>query len=464
MLTVKEIRALAPGQAATDGGPRGSGALWLKVSKAGTVSCVFRFSVNRRPVDMALGRYDEAGKVGLTLAQARAKASELQRMIQSGIPDPKAHQEARAKAEAEALEARRRAQDAEEARAKAEARERERYTLRVLLGAYTGHLERLGKVQTARHAVSTFKVHVLNEAPDLADTPAREITRRDITGLIRRTHEKGLVRAGGILRSYLSAAYALAVNAEGDSQAPSELLGFNLDSNPVAGVKAIPVRAQERVLTREEVGAYLSHLWGDGLIDRFLILHLLTAGQRVSQLLRARVADFDATEGTLRLWDGKGRRQEAREHILPVGPLGAEVCEVLIDRAKAEAAKIASRTGGKPDPNPSLFLSTGGAVVTYSTPGKRIAAIAASMGGVGFDARDVRRTCETLLAGMGVSRDVRAQLLSHGLSGVQDKHYDKHGYTQEKAAALERWEGMLAEIVDAKPGSNVVSLRGRRRA
>ena len=102
--------------------------------------------------------------------------------------------------------------------------------------------------------------------------------------------------------------------------------------------------------------------------------------------------------------------------------------------------------------------------MTISTPGKRVSEISADMKGLAFDARDIRRTCETLLAGMGVNRDIRAQLLSHGLSGVQDKHYDRHGYIEEKRTALERWEGLLTEIAREEEKSNVVQMRRRRRA
>ena len=73
--------------------------------------------------------------------------------------------------------------------------------------------------------------------------------------------------------------------------------------------------------------------------------------------------------------------------------------------------------------------------------------------------RDVRRTAETLLARMGISRDERAQLLSHGLSGVQVQHYDRHGYMSEKRAALEAWERELDTIQAGETGSNVVRMR-----
>ncbi|MFY9975808.1 MAG: hypothetical protein WAK53_16235 [Chromatiaceae bacterium] len=38
------------------------------------------------------------------------------------------------------------------------------------------------------------------------------------------------------------------------------------------------------------------------------------------------------------------------------------------------------------------------------------------------------------------------QLLSHGLSGVQNLHYDRHTYMDEKRAALFVWEHYLETI------------------
>lgn len=60
-----------------------------------------------------------------------------------------------------------------------------------------------------------------------------------------------------------------------------------------------------------------------------------------------------------------------------------------------------------------------------------------------FQFSDLRRTAETRLAALGVSKDVRAQLQSHGLGGVQARHYDQYEYMDEKRAALEIWEAFL---------------------
>lgn len=97
--------------------------------------------------------------------------------------------------------------------------------------------------------------------------------------------------------------------------------------------------------------------------------------------------------------------------------------------------------------------------MNYTTCSKRVTEISTAMGGEPFTVRDVRRTVETLPARMGVSKDVRAQLLSHGLSGVPVQHYDRHGYMDEKARALEAWERELGTIQAGKTGSNVVRMR-----
>ena len=73
--------------------------------------------------------------------------------------------------------------------------------------------------------------------------------------------------------------------------------------------------------------------------------------------------------------------------------------------------------------------------------------------------RDLRRTCETMLARMGISKDLRAQLQSHGLSGVQDRHYDKHDYIDEKRTVLETWNIRLDELKNGKrTANNIVRL------
>jgi hypothetical protein len=55
------------------------------------------------------------------------------------------------------------------------------------------------------------------------------------------------------------------------------------------------------------------------------------------------------------------------------------------------------------------------------------------------------------MAALKISRDVRAQLQSHGLGGVQARHYDRHSYFAEKKQALQKWAKHLKMLEAIEP-------------
>ena len=181
----------------------------------------------------------------------------------------------------------------------------------------------------------------------------------------------------------------------------------------------------------------------------------------MAQLLRAKVGDFDQDTATLRLWDGKGKRTQPREHLLPLAPHAAAMVAALVERAKARETERAKQEGRAPELAGLWLFSTHGRVaMNPETVSNRAAEVCAGIGGEPFNVRDIRRTVETMLAGLGISKDTRAQLLSHGISGVQAAHYDRHAYTDEKRAALMAWEARLAAIAQAeRQPANVRQLR-----
>lgn len=440
MVTIKTLRTLKPGVWLSDGGARGAGTLVFRRS-GGDIRAYFRHTqADGRRYALPLGHFDEDGRDGLTLAEARAKSGELSKLYLSGVKDLRAHIEAEQAARQASEEARRAAEQA----ASAEAEAQSRHTLIALCQAYAGALEQQGKIKSAGNARSVFKVHLQDAHEELAKSPAKYITPQDIAVLVRRVRESGKERTAGVLRSYLRAAYAMAIRAPFDSAVNSELAAFAVEMNPVDAIPTIPVRAGRRTLSAEELRDYLAALAGE-LPDLALKLAVLAGGQRMSQLLRTRVADYNADTQTLRLWDSKGKRREPREHLVPLAPQGAALVARLIERAQQRSAHSSPSDATK-EANPSLWLSTGAARMTETTPGKRLAEIAARMQVEPFNLRDVRRTVETMLAGMGVSRETRAQLLSHGLGGVQAVHYDRYSYMDEKRSALQAWEAHLESL------------------
>jgi hypothetical protein len=257
-----------------------------------------------------------------------------------------------------------------------------------------------------------------------------------------------------------------------DSDIPAAFLAFKVDGNPVAvtGTLAKFNRALDRALSEPELREYLRALNDapDSPVRDAQLLGLYLGGQRIAQLLRATAADADVAAKTLRLFDPKGRRLQARPHVLPLSQPALAIVARCIERANAQRAR-AEVDGAEVVQRPAYLFSThGNEPLRPETVTKAATEIATALRSKpkaervineAFRLRDIRRTCETRLAELGVSRDLRAQIQSHGLGGIQAKHYDRHDYMPEKSAALAAW----ATYLQRKPASNVADIRGRGR-
>lgn len=72
-----------------------------------------------------------------------------------------------------------------------------------------------------------------------------------------------------------------------------------------------------------------------------------------------------------------------------------------------------------------------------------------------FVARDIRRTCKTLMGELGISKELRDRVQNHAFRDVSSKHYDRYNYLPEKRIALEAWE---ARLNGADTGINVIKF------
>jgi integrase len=178
-----------------------------------------------------------------------------------------------------------------------------------------------------------------------------------------------------------------------------------------------------------------------------LRFHLLSGGQRVTQLARLTTEHYDSNAHIISLRDGKGRRKKARIHDIP-----------LLPDAVTSLNEMQGGTLG-----PYIYtLNAGESGTSYDMTRKQLFEICAAMLKDGelehgtFTLGDIRRTVETRLAAAGVAPYIRAQLQSHGISGVQTKHYDRHDYMPEKRRALETLyrivTGSTGEVVKASFG------------
>ncbi len=328
----------------------------------------------------------------------------------------------------------------------------ERLTLSVerLLAEYVAHLENAGKALSAKDAKNMFKNHISEAFPAFAVLPAADLKPTQVVEILRRLIHADKPTTARKLRSYLRAAYSLAVGAAHDPNSNAQMDRFGIKDNPVQSVKTIVGGsvAGERALSTSELKAYIEALKADtSETSQVLLLALYLAGQRMSQLLRVKVSDVHEAEQTILMEDPKGRRAKPRKHVVPYGLLGRELIkERLADCRKHKTDYLFVDN----EVEVSGRLTVASKIVNQLS--KDMVANPASFGLASmkpFRMGDIRRTCETLLAAF-VSKDIRAQLLSHGVSGVQASNYDRHSYLEEKRAAIEGWETRLADILSAK--------------
>jgi integrase len=422
-LTDAAIRALRDGESRTDGSlPVGAGRLMIECVKVRGVlhrRWVFRHRFDTGVGKLRLGDYPAVG-----LDAARNKARTHIEQVRRGI-DPRVA-----------------ALEQKQAVVKAEREKAALGSLRALLASYVAWLTASGK-SSAREVELLFNRHVLTPWPRFASLAARSITPEMMRDVLARMIQAGIGRQTNIARAYLNAAFVHGAHADLDPRrAAAQASTFRLTANPIQLLPRIAEfeSARDRVLEDDE----LRHLWTtlskrNDELGATIRCILLLGGQRFRQILRVKLSDYDRQQGTLRLIDPKGKRRKAVEHVLPVSRQVARELEALI-AVNTSAGYMFSTTGGEKPIHHTTISSEIGVIAKLGSAARSA-----------YKPGDIRRTTETRLQALGVSRDVRAQLLSHGrTSGVQARHYERYDFLPEKRAALQLWEEHLVSVVTDK--------------
>jgi integrase len=412
-----------------DGGAKGAGQLIAKVSGTGA-RFYFDYKTSTGKRDrIPLGPYAEKTQDDcLTLEDARDKARELSKICRDVTKDVRLH-----------LDQKRIDHERELERQKQEREKADAGSLCALMDAYVDHLKTAGKV-SHKDVSSFFRVHVAEPFPALIALPANTLGKRDFTAIFDRMQAAGFGRALGKVRSALHAAYNMALKSEKAGREAFRI--FHVDANPIAGIdtyKELSVPG-ERVLTVRELRTYLRGIdaLGNPVMRLAMLLQIYLGGQRPAQLFRVTAADVDLDRDTITQYDGKGKRQHPRAHVLPLTPK---------TRAWVEELMALNNDG------PGIFSTDGRSTVWPGTA----SGVAHEISGGAYRLGDIRRTVETEMGRLKIGKDIKAQLLSHGLGDIQTRHYDKFAYLDEKLDALTKWERYLDTIM---AGDNVVPITG----
>lgn len=412
-LTARRVATLAPGANASESLGYGLGALQVRGGAKGP-RFFYRYGPGQTRILLPAFTADGA-PVGLAEARtaARAMAARAAELAAKGLDL------------AETIERER------EAAARTAASDKP-ITFAALLTEYVALLEARGALDW-RDARGVLNHYAIGPFPKLAKRPAAEITLGDVLEILQSITAAGSLRTAAKVRSYMRAAFQAAINARASAQA-GDLRRFNIESNPVAAVAAIvgANRTRDRALSLDELRALWARVNRPGeRLGPLLRAYLLLGGQRFRQLRRATLADIQ--DGCLVLHDPKGRRELPRRHSVPI--------------TAAARAAIDAMAPHRVGPN-IVTLTNGRAPAGEKLVADGVRAISRAMVDAGeaqamFTLSDLRRTVETRLAAAGVPAETRAHLQSHGLGGVQHRHYDRHDYHREKIAALETLERLL---------------------
>ena len=387
--------------------------LVLRITQTGAKSWIVRYRVDGTPGKIALGAWPAIG-----VADARERAREIREQAAAGI-DPRS---ARTAAQAAAKQ---------HAAAENEAR-------RTFADLAEEYIRReVPKKKTGGEIESLLRREII---PALGDKVLTEIRRRDAVRLLDDLVDGG--RPGTALKAHwvTKRVFNWAVTRDEIDASPMSALERPVEKTP-----------RERALVHAELAAlwpaWTRHGYPFGVMQKLL---LLTGARRneVADMMWKELDDPDApTTWTL----PAERAKNGREHQLP---LSRPARTLLASVPRGEGPFVFSTTDGE---RPVSGFSRAKAITD-----RYVAEALAKAGAERMSAwrwHDLRRTCRTEMARLGVPTEVAERVLNHAGDPLV-RTYNVHRYRSEMAEALERWGAELLRIVGEREApDNVARLR-----
>lgn len=392
--------------------PRGFG---LRITAAGGRAFILKYAVEGIQRRMTIGDWPT-----WSLKAARVRAQELRREIDSGIDPLQAKRDHRA-----AL------------------------TVKQAVERYTeNHLEHL---LTATEAKRYFERDIL---PALGDLKVAEVRRRDLVALVE-VKARTAPRAARVLLGHLKHFMAWCELREIIELSPAHGI------KPAAVDRRMKTSKRGRALDDKEIREFWTQAETCGLhrLTALALKLILLTGQRPGEVAGMTWAEV---EGNLWTIPASRRGKTRDDHPVPL----TKTALALLDQAREEVARLCKRR--KEDPGPHVFEMKGGEPITVRALTRAVTRYRKALGNRDhttwghWTPHDLRRTCRTGLAAVGVIQEVAERVVGHiqdGIVGV----YDVHRYDAEKRAALEAWERRLLRIVAGElDQDNIVPLRTRK--
>ena len=400
-LTDRKLQALkpaAPGKRydVMDTDVRGFG---VRVTDKGqrTFMLLTRYPGSTNPTRRAIGDYPT-----LTLEKARQKARAWRQLIEDNI-DPKTEEERRAR----------------------RARRAEANSFEAVVEAYAKRV--LPKQRRGHHVARELRNFFVER---WKGRPITSIERCDVIEIINETIDRGTPYQAHNLLGHVRSLFnwAIATEAYGLEHSPCDRI------RPRSFIgERVP---RQRVLDDAELRVFWHATEQMGYPFGPLFQLLLLTGCRKTEIAGARWCEID--KGVLTI--PAERFKSNAQHLVPLSSKALTIIESL--------------------PRLGDYLFGGNKPVgSFDKPKDRLDKLMADAVGhavAPFRTHDLRRTVRTRLSSLKVPTTVAEMVLGHGKRGLE-RVYDQHLYLDEIRDALEKWAGLLRDIVEPPP-ANVFKL------
>jgi integrase len=254
-----------------------------------------------------------------------------------------------------------------------------------------------------------------------------EIGKRDVVEIISAIEQRGAPAAANktlkSLKTFLRWCVGRAV----------------LDQSPAEGVPLPAKEARDRVLNDQELAKVIVAAREMGGPYGGIVELLALTGQRREEVARMKWDELDLVQ---RVWTlPKSRTKNAKEHLVHL----SEQAITVLKRADKKGPFVFSLLGTKP-------------FHEFSRRKRRLDQLS---GVAGWRLHDLRRTCVSAMARLGIAPHVADKILNHQagtISGVAAV-YQRHEFLSERRQALDLWGAHMGTILSKVCSERRIELR-----
>lgn len=379
--------------------------LYLMIPKAGVAYWMCRYTFAGKRRGMTLGKYPQ-----LSLAEAREQVVETQKTIRNGT-DPLA-----------------------------ERKRDEQVTISTVQDLFDDWYQDLEK--RLKHPKIPKRVVERDIAPSIGSLTLDSVTPMDVRAIVRKVTSSGRPTIANDALMYLKQLFNHGIKLGLLTYNPAS--AFNV--NDAGGVE----KSRDRALSTDELSkafAVFRENRTSFTRDNYLACALLVVlGVRKTELTEAKWSEFDLNNAK---WSLPGERSKSGVGIaIPLPPQTMTWLEELQIRACGSPYVFPSRRISKQPHMGKDTLNRAIAKLFGKEPGKKEQPENKMGELTEFTVHDLRRTCRSLLAELGVPGHIAERCLNHKLKGVEGI-YDRYDYFEERKQALIKVADIVEPFINA---------------